>query len=240
LSHIAINQGDLEAAQSYLDESLQIAKELGCKIGFVEALGDLGLVSYLRWDYDTARSYLEDSLKRFQEANLLPGLVSALNRLGDLARCQGDYEKANQLYKESLSLYRDMGDLDEIPSMLHNLGYTAKRRNELQQALTYFRQALSIQSNTNNGAGIAECLMGIAGVFTERGQADIGARLLGAAEALRVTVGATRWPANCLEYDCIVARLQEALDEREFAVAWAEGQSMTLEQAIAVSSIGEH
>jgi predicted ATPase/transcriptional regulator with XRE-family HTH domain len=233
LGHITINQNDLEVAQSYLDESLVISQGLENKIGFAEALGDLGLVAYLRRDYVTAQSYLEESMNRFQEANLLPGFVSALNRLGDLARCQGDYERADQLYKESLSLYREMGDLDEIPSLLHNLAYTAQHRNDPHRARALFREALSIQQKMNNRAGVAECLMGIAGVLATLRHEKNGARLLGAAEALRVSVGASLWPANCLEYDCILTLLKESLDEQTFAAAWADGQSLTIEQAIA-------
>ena len=237
LGHITINQGDLEAAQSYLNESLSISQELENKIGYTEALGDLGLVAYLQRDYLTAQSYLEESMSLFQEANLLPGFVSALNRLGDLARCQDDYEKADQLYKESLSLYREMDDLDEIPSLLHNLGYTAQHRNESQRAMELFREALSIQHKMNNLAGVAECMMGIAGALATLGHARNGARLLSAAEALRVSVGANLWPANFLEYDRILTRLRESLDEQAFSVAWAEGQSLTIEQAIAQATI---
>jgi tetratricopeptide (TPR) repeat protein len=190
-------------------------------------------VAYLRRDYAVAQSYLEESLKRFQEANLLSGVVTALNRLGDLARCLGDYEKADSLYREGFSLYHEMGDLDEIPSMLHNLGYIATHRNELQRALALFREALSIQHKMDNRAGVAECLMGIAGVFAKQDRAQTGTRLLGAAEALRASVGASLWPANCLEYDWIFTHLKESLDEQTFASAWTEGKALSVEQAIA-------
>jgi tetratricopeptide (TPR) repeat protein len=233
LGHITINQGDLDAAQAYLEESLSITQELKNKIGFVEALGDLGLVAYLQGDYPTAQSRLEDSLVRFREANLLPGTVSALNRLGDLARCQGDYEKADGLYAEGLSLYREMGDLDEIPSMLHNLGYTALQRGDHAQAMALFKEALSIQYTMGNRAGIAECLMGIASVLSTQGKAEAGARLLGAAEAMRESVGASLWPANRMEYDRILTRLKSSLEEAAFAAAWSAGQALTTEQAIA-------
>ncbi|HJR80925.1 MAG TPA: tetratricopeptide repeat protein [Anaerolineales bacterium] len=233
LGHITINQGDLEAAQSYLEESLWIAQERGNKIGFVEALGDLGLVAYLQGDYPTAHSRLEDSLLRFREANLLPGAVSALNRLGDLARCQGDYEKADRLYTEGLSLYREMGDLDEIPSMLHNLGYTAQQRGDYAEAMALFKEGLSIQYKMGNRAGIAECLMGIASVLSAQGKAEAAARLLGAAEAMRESAGASLWPANRVEYDRILTSLKSALDEPAFAAAWSAGQALNTEQAIA-------
>jgi hypothetical protein len=133
-----------------------------------------------------------------------------------------------------------MGDLDEIPSMLHNLGYTAQHRGEPLKALELFREALSIQQKMDNRAGIAECLMGIAGVYAQQGQVQAGARLLGAAEALRASVGASLWPANGLEQDRILNQLKKSLDEQTFAAAWAEGQALTIEQAIAQTKIQMH
>lgn len=233
LGHIAINQGELEAARAYLLESLSIARDLEYKIAYVEALADLGLVAYLQRDYAMARQYLEESLSRFQEAHLLPGMESVLNRLGDLARAEGDYENADELYQESLSLYREMGDLDEIPSILHNLAYTALHRSEPQKALALFQEALSIQDAMGNHAGIAECLMGIASVLTSSGQHERAARLLGAAEAVRVNAGASMWPADALEYDCMLSYLRAALDEETFAAAWSAGQVLSLEKAVA-------
>ena len=232
LGHITINQGDLEAAQSYLNESLSISQELENAIGIVEALADLGLLAYLRNDFARAQSYLEDSLIRYRAAGLVPGMVSALNRLGDLARCQGDYEKAGQLYTEGLSLYRELGDLDEIPSILHNLGYVAQHLGDYSQALVLFKEGLVIQHQMGNQAGIAECLMGIAGVVSAQGQVETGALLFGAAEVLRKRVGASLWPANQIESDCILDRLHSLMDEPSLIATLAKGRSMPTEHII--------
>lgn len=232
LGHIAINQDDHAAAQSYLTESLSVCRELQNEIGVTEALGDLGLLAYLQNDYAAARSYLEESLTRFREAASVPGIESALNRLGDLARCHGDYDQAGQLYSESLTLYREMGDKDEIPSLLHNLGYVARQRDDYLQAMALFKEGLAIQREMGNQAGIAECLAGVAGVLAAQGQAERGARLLGAAEALRETASAALWPANRIEYDRSLALLHESLDEATFVAAWAAGRSVPTDRAI--------
>jgi predicted ATPase/transcriptional regulator with XRE-family HTH domain len=233
LGHITINQDDYEAAGSFLNESLSISEELQNRVGLIEALGDLGLLAYLRNDFPMAKSYFEDSLVRFREAGVLGGIEATLNRLGDLARCQGDYDRAGQHYTESLTLYREMNDLDEIPSLLHNLGYVAQYRGDSSQAMALFKEALSIQQKTGNQAGIAECLVGIAAVLSAQGRAESAACLLGAAEALRESVGASLWPANRIEYDRILARLQSLMDERALAAVWADGRALSVEQAIA-------
>jgi predicted ATPase/transcriptional regulator with XRE-family HTH domain len=235
LGHITINQNDYDAAQSYLQESLNTCRDLQNQIGVTEALADLGLLAYLKNDYVTSRRYLEESLSGFREANSLSGIESALNRLGDLARYQGDYDRAGMLYRESLALYRSMNDMDEIPSLLHNLGYVAQHHGDNSQALALFKEGLAIQVKLGNQAGIAECLVGIAGVFVALGHAEEGARLFGAAELLFETLELVLWPANRIEYDRNLALLQEAIDETILASAWQAGRAMSIEQTVALA-----
>jgi predicted ATPase/transcriptional regulator with XRE-family HTH domain len=232
LGHITINQNDYEAARSYLQESLETCQKLQNQIGVTEALGDLGLLAYLQKDHSAAYKYLEESLEGFREAASLPGIESALNRLGDLARYQGDYEQAGRLYSESLALYRNMNDMDEIPSLLHNLGYVAQHHGDNAQALALFKEGLAIQMKMGNQAGIAECLVGIAGVLVALGRPEEGARLFGAAEVLFETLNLVFWPANRLEYDRNLGLLRDALDESVLSAAWEAGRAMSVEQAV--------
>ena len=131
---------------------------------------------------------------------------------------------------------REMGDKEEIPGLLHNLGYVANYYGDFPEALALFKEGLAIHQETGNLAGIAECLVGIAGVFLARSQVEKATRLLGAAKALRESVGASLWPANQIEYDRILARLKSSLDEPALTAAWAEGRAMSTEQAIAEAS----
>jgi predicted ATPase/transcriptional regulator with XRE-family HTH domain/uncharacterized protein HemY len=233
LGHIATNQHDLESAQRYMEECRAIFTELGNRIEANAALSDLGLLAYLRQDLPTARSYLQRSLVFLREAMDTEGTELALNRLGDIARCENDYDVAERCYKECLAIYREIGDKDEIPSLLHNLGYVAKHRGDYSQAIELFREALAMHSETENQAGIAECLAGVASVFTALGQAEHGARLFGASEVVREKIGAVLWPANRIEYDRSIAVLRDLLDDSTFAHAWSEGRAQSIEQAIA-------
>lgn len=232
LGHITINQNDFSAAQAYLQESLRICQNLQNQIGVTEALGDLGLLAYLMNDYPTAYKYLEESLSGFREAASVPGIESALNRLGDLARYQGDYDQAGKLYSESLALYRSMNDMDEIPSLLHNLGYVAQHHGDNAQALALFKEGLEIQMKMGNQAGIAECLVGIAGVLIALGNAEEGARLFGTAEVLFETLGLVLWPANRVEYDRNLTALRKSVDKATLETAWTAGRNTPVAQAL--------
>ncbi len=61
------------------------------------------------------------------------------------------------------------------------------------------------------------------------------AKLLGAAEALRRTTGTSIYSADQDEYDRTAAAVRAALGKEAVAPAWEEGQTMPLEQVIAVA-----
>jgi hypothetical protein len=56
--------------------------------------------------------------------------------------------------------------------------------------------------------------------------------LFGAATALLDAIKATLAPADRSDYERSVAALRAQLGAQEFAAAWANGQALTLEQAI--------
>ena len=65
------------------------------------------------------------------------------------------------------------------------------------------------------------------------GQATRATRLLGAAAGAREAIGWPLPPSAREEQDQISAAARSKLDGETFAVAWSEGQVMSLEQAVA-------
>lgn len=82
---------------------------------------------------------------------------------------------------------------------------------------------------------ILECLAGLAG--TAGSQAE-GVRLFGAADAVRQRFGIVRFKIYDAEYNAAVAMLREALGERAFESAWAEGAALSTGEAIAYARRG--
>ncbi len=79
--------------------------------------------------------------------------------------------------------------------------------------------------------------MGLAAVTLLQEQqgegAERAARLVGAAEAQFEAIGAALWPADRLEHERTIDAVRTHLDEANWQAAWAEGRTMSLEQAIA-------
>jgi predicted ATPase/class 3 adenylate cyclase/DNA-binding CsgD family transcriptional regulator len=80
-----------------------------------------------------------------------------------------------------------------------------------------------------------ECLAALAG---GSGSHREGARLCGAAHAIRERTGAVRFKVWDAGYESSVAALRDAMGERDFDSAWAEGAALSTEEAIAYAQRG--
>ena len=76
-----------------------------------------------------------------------------------------------------------MGDTLELIPLVKDLGLLAYLRDDYAAAL--FGERLAIFREQDDKKGVAECLTGIAGVMSVRGEAKQAAMLFGAAEAAR-------------------------------------------------------
>jgi hypothetical protein len=89
---------------------------------------------------------------------------------------------------------------------------------------------------------LEESLARTAGAGGEGGAREAGrraAQLYAAAAALRETLGAPVAPADRAGYERRVAAVRACLGEEGFAAAWAEGQTMTLHEAVALALKGD-
>jgi predicted ATPase/class 3 adenylate cyclase/DNA-binding CsgD family transcriptional regulator len=82
---------------------------------------------------------------------------------------------------------------------------------------------------------ILECLAGLAGQDDGHREAT---RLFGAARAIRQRMGAVRFKIYGGGYDASVATVRDAMGEKDFDAAWAEGLALSTEEAIAYAQRG--
>jgi predicted ATPase/class 3 adenylate cyclase/DNA-binding CsgD family transcriptional regulator len=82
---------------------------------------------------------------------------------------------------------------------------------------------------------ILECLAALAGQDDSHRE---GARLFGAAESIRQRMGAVRFKIYDADFDASVAALRDALGEKDFESAWAEGAALSSDEAIAYAQRG--
>jgi hypothetical protein len=67
------------------------------------------------------------------------------------------------------------------------------------------------------------------------GQPEQAARLFGAWEAAMERMGATAQPADMPDLERNIAAVRDQLDPTSFAAAWANGRTLSLDQAVALA-----
>ncbi len=155
-----------------------------------------------------------------------------LRNLGIVAGMQGDYQRAMPFIEESLVLCREINDKYGIASAQNSLGKMALKLGNYERAMTPFKESLTLRREVADRRGIAVCLEGLAGVAGGQAKPILAARLLGAAEVIRETIGTPPPPSDRAEYDRQVSAVGAVLGQERLAAAWAEGRAMSLEQAI--------
>jgi predicted ATPase/DNA-binding CsgD family transcriptional regulator len=241
----ALGQGDDAVALAAMQESSVLLSEAGDMTMYPATRLHLGDLALRRHDYAAARSFYEQYMAIGRERSDNWVVAQALNNLGEVARCEGQYDEAAALYGESLDLFRKFEGSGDIARSLHNLGYVAHHQGDDSRAAGLFHESLERFQERGSKRGAAECLAGLAAValgFAERQPPGGPARraalkrscvLLAAARAEFDAVGVAMWLADQMEYDRNLAALCATLDAESFERAWAEGQSMSLQEALA-------
>jgi DNA-binding CsgD family transcriptional regulator len=150
-----------------------------------------------------------------------------------MALSQGEVVKAQALFEESLAFYRAQGYRSDTAEALAALGQVAAVQQDYVTALARYEEGLLLARETGNKGKIASCLEGVAGVRAAQGELLQSARLWGAAEALRETIGAPIPPVYRAAYERVVKAARAQFGEKVFTAAWAEGRTMPLEHVLA-------
>ena len=183
-------------------------------------------------DHTRAAAQAKESLALARRLDDTWLISLALGNLGNVARHRGDYEKAAAHYDECLTVSRETGDSYRIAYSLRNVGNIALHQRDYDRAAAAYKQSLVVGREIRDRWVAEECFGGLAGVACARGEYEHAARLLGVADAVRQALGHRLFPVDHANYERLVAAVRERLGAVRFAAAGAEGQAMTLEEAV--------
>jgi predicted ATPase len=235
-----VEQGHYDQARSSLQASLATYESV-CDIGRQASVRNwLGAVDLAVGECTKARSHFALTLQLFQEARDVPGVAWSLFGLGLAALLRGDVGEARVYGEKALEIRRMLGvGHRALGETLGLLGSVERECGNMLSARARLGEGLQVHHRSGFKLGVAQCVEGIAGLASDAGQAGRAARLFGAAAKLRDTIGAPLRSSDRPIYERDVAAARVGVDAQTFATAWAEGQSMPLEQAIAVALSNE-
>jgi predicted ATPase/DNA-binding XRE family transcriptional regulator len=234
-------QGDSDAAQPLYEESLELFRELGDTERIAETLADLGTQSHMRGDYERSALLLEESMALFRELGNAYLIALSLFRLGYLAYAEDDTRRACALWEECLIGARAEDDTYSIAAVLIRLAMVTVDQGDYGRSGAYLTESLTRLRDQGERSKIVEALEVFACLTAARGQQSVQAqpgllwtaRIFGAVEVFRQTLGTPLLWCDLRFHQRGVAALRTQLDETTLAATWAEGRTMTLEQAAA-------
>jgi predicted ATPase/class 3 adenylate cyclase len=233
LGLVAQDQGDYAAARNLYEASLAIKRELGDKRGAAFSLSGLGLLALSQEEDTVAQALFEESLAMRRELGDKRGIAFSLHGLGSVALRRGDGEAARALHEESLAIRRELGDKSGVASSLLTLGEVEARQGDWARAARLCGESLTLFRELGDKGNLAACLEALAAVAAGQGAAERAAQLLGAAAGRRESLRVALTPTERAHSERCAAGVRATLGEEAFTARWAEGQRMTLEQALA-------
>jgi predicted ATPase/class 3 adenylate cyclase len=188
---------------------------------------------------DQVQAYLEESLAISQSSANLNARVMTEGTLARLALYKGNFQEAREHADRMLALHEEMGDQLSITGHNSEVAHVLRQYGNLEEALALYKTTIQEWWEFGHRGAVAHQLECLAFIAKAKEQGERAVRLMGAAEALREVSSSPMTPNEHTLYDREVAELRAGLDEPEFTALWAEGRTMTMDQAIAYA-VGEN
>ncbi len=234
LGALAGKHGDRALRRPVLEESLALYRELNDTAHVGAVLAQLGYAAFNRCEYAAARTLIEEALAVLTDLDDSVGSAFCRMVLGSAARMEGTHAHARGLLEESLEVFRTCGDQQFLAFLCHRgLGNLARDEGDHARASSHIRETLLTGGRLHIGTYASTAVLDAARLAAATGQAAAGARLLGAADALRAATQSHWRPIDLVDREHAMAALRAALPEVVFGAQVHEGAAMSLTAAIA-------
>jgi predicted ATPase/class 3 adenylate cyclase/DNA-binding CsgD family transcriptional regulator len=225
------HQGDTVAARAAADAAIEAATELG---GIEAALGysALAFAALAAGDAATAQDATEAA---WQYMSVLPTMAGAYRTYkSEAALVGGDLAAARRFSDDAVSTTTGA----YLSNALTTRARVATAQGEPDQAQRDAHDALAAAAEVEAYLRIPDTLECLATLAGDAGSHREAARLFGAAAAIRQRMSLVRFKVYDAGYEASVATLREAMGNKDFDDAWAEGAAQSTEEAIAYAKRG--
>ncbi|REE95844.1 BTAD domain-containing putative transcriptional regulator [Thermomonospora umbrina] len=230
LAALAELTGDYDRAARLMQDALHRAEELRLWQDAAGLLGWLGWISVMRGDTAAARRHSERALAMAGEQGNHMAMTLAEICLGYTARREGRLDDAE---KHLDALLRAVPKDPDAEPPMHltllqvGLGHVAEQRGDAATALAFHRDALGVAVRYEGPRDQVGALEGLAGALSLAGDHAVAARLLGAADAVRGSLGLAPGPAEREDLDRITARIRTGLSEDDLTAELRRGATLS-------------
>ncbi|MDQ6669690.1 MAG: tetratricopeptide repeat protein [Chloroflexota bacterium] len=238
LSWLCLDMGRLKAAHRFLRDGLTGCERLGDQHGIARCQNLLGYLAWQEGDLNKSRELHQQSLALHRELGDRWGTAWALHRLSvtllHLAEHgQVEASSVRPLIEEGLAIWQELGERRHFAFALSDRGAVATLERDLELAGRWLTESYAIFAELEDLNGMVWVLLAKQLLLATAGHLESALRVCGAVYALRGGRD-DRIPVPFqlrVERQLLLAR--KVLGTEVVATAWAEGQAMSLPEAIA-------
>ena len=230
LGTVLAYQGEADGARAAAEATLTAGAELGGFFGMGYQV--LALAALAAGDRASADEAREAASKHISVA----GEMGAMWRYwgADVALAGGDLAAARGLADDAVSATKGC----YLSFALTGRARVLMAQGEPKQAERDAHDALTRAAEIEAPICVPDILEVLAGLAGEAGSHHEAARLFGAAQAVRQRIGVVRFKIYDAGYLASVTALRDAMGDKDFDAAWAEGAALSTEEAIAYAQRG--
>jgi predicted ATPase/class 3 adenylate cyclase len=218
----AVNR--LDEATMYAEEASILLKQIGSNFG--ESGFFFAHLAWLDGDYEKARMLLTELQERFGIIGDRNLRSFALADLGFLTLEYGEFGKAQRYLEESLAISREIGNEDSVATRLAELGNALFLTANIEKFKKYYRESFSLGRKLGKGTKTALLMLVLDPLHTQN--PTDAAKILGAIYNFAVPTH----PLWKRSYDGAEAYIRKFFGNEAFESIFAEGQEMSLDQAL--------
>ena len=221
----ADRRGDMERALRYFEQSYRAFSELSDESPRV--LTTMHLANWLaaRGESEDARRLYVEAARTFERHGLDDAHASALFHLGSMDERSGDLVAARRSYEASRDVARRIDNKRVLAEALVALGHVNASEGLIEEAGRSYAEAVAIQLELADRLGAARSLEHLAAVLS-RDDAQVAARLLGAAKTQRTAFADTASPTEAEEAREIEHAVRAALGDARFEEEASSGAAL--------------
>ena len=236
--NLASEQADYPAAEAWYEEALALGRRTGERVIVAVCLSNLGRVAMHREDYGRAQALHEESLVLRRADGDKGGIAYTVQCQAIVAQHLRDYALARRLHAECLALWGEMGNDGGRMWALGNLAAILSEEGEEEEAARLYAEALDLCRALHDQHSLYNLLGSFAALAARRGGFTKAAALAGASEALRRRTGAGMHVKDAADFHAALGPARDGLSAAEYAAAWAAGEAMTADEAVAYALEG--
>lgn len=230
LAGLAYWQGDYKDAQARYEEALDLYRAVGDRFGEADTVFGVSLTAAWNGDLDTADRLAGEARSMFEE-------LGARERIGEVHMAQAfsfhlrrHHAAARPYWEAALAISREIGDQHLAVTELIGLAICEFHEGDVREALKIALETVDEATDLEN-IQLTAWMLDFIAAFAASIAPEGATRLAGAVDSLRQVAGGGM-KLEPLDLEDARTAASRLLSPEELDRAWAEGRTMTLDQAV--------